>query len=53
MKHAIIRIRADEPNYSAIPDAEHEWVHTMCEGAKEITPINVPNPLGKCVLTSS
>ena len=33
-KHAAIRIRTEEPNYSYLPDPEYDWAHTVYGNAK-------------------
>ncbi len=53
MKHAVIRIRTEEPDYSQFPPKEYDWFHTQYSGAKELTPDDAPEPLGKSVVTTS
>ena len=52
MKHAILRIRTDKPDFSSIPEKHYEWTNTCYAGAEEILPHDAPRPLGKSVLTS-
>ena len=49
MRHAIIRIRTEEPDYSTIPKLKYDWTYTCYQGAKEHVPDDVPKPLGKRV----
>jgi len=52
MRHGIIRIRTEEPDYSDLPKMEHDWSHTVYSGAKEEIPKDAPEPLGKFVRTT-
>ena len=49
MKHALICVRTEEPDYSEIPEQEYEWAHTVYGNVKEILPHNAPEPLGNYV----
>ena len=49
MRHGIVRIRTEEPDYSDIPDKVHDWEYTCYKGAKELIPDDAPKPLGKRV----
>ncbi len=49
MKHAAIRIRTDEPDYSAIPDQDFDWAYTVYGNVVEIVPEDIPAPLDKFV----
>ena len=53
MKHAVIRIRTEQPDYSMLPDKLHEWHYTCYEGATEEIPKDAPPPKGKPVKTTS
>ena len=53
MKHAIIRIRTDEPDFSDIPVPLQSWEYTVYAGAKEEIPKDVPRSLGKRVKHST
>ena len=53
MRHAIIRIRMDEPDYSHIPEKHYDWEYSCYAGAKEEIPLDIPTPLGKRVVTTS
>ena len=52
MKHGILRIRTDKPDFSDIPEKHYEWTNTCYAGVEEILPHDAPRPLGKSVLTS-
>ena len=52
MRHGCIRFRTDEPDYSAIPDIEYDWAHSVYGEVKEVIPTNCPPPLGKFVTTT-
>jgi hypothetical protein len=49
MEHAMIRVRTNEPDYSALPIPEFEWAHTVYGNISEIIPHDVPPALGKYV----
>jgi hypothetical protein len=53
MKHSVIRIRTEEPDYSDIPRTEYNWEFSVYSGAKEELPKDAPEPLGKPVLTTT
>jgi hypothetical protein len=50
-KDASLRIRTDEPNYSSIPDQEHDWMYTVYGNVMEIVPTDASTPLGKTART--
>jgi Reverse transcriptase (RNA-dependent DNA polymerase) len=49
MRHAAIRIRTDEPDYSDIPNFEYDWAQTIYGNVQECKPHDAPKPLGKHV----
>jgi hypothetical protein len=49
MEHAMIRVRTNEPDYSALPVPVFDWAHTVYGDISEIIPIDVPPALGKYV----
>jgi hypothetical protein len=49
MKHAVIRIRTDEPDYSDLPDQEFDWTYSVYGNIREEELPNAPEPLGKYV----
>jgi len=49
MKSAAIRIHTSEPDYSAIPEQDFDWMHTVYGELKEILPNDAPEPLGEFV----
>ena len=53
MRHAVIRIRTDVPDFSDIPEKHYEWEYTCYHGAKEALPTDAPEPKGKPVHLSS
>jgi hypothetical protein len=53
MKHSVIRIRTEEPDYSDVPRTEYDWEFSVYSGAKEELPKDAPEPLGKPVLTTT
>jgi hypothetical protein len=52
MRHAAIRIRTDEPDYSDLPDYQFDWSRSVYGEPKEIIPQDVPPPLGRYVTTT-
>ena len=49
MKHAVIRIRTDEPDFSSLPHIEFDWEKTVYGNVTELVPKDAPKPLGKFV----
>jgi Reverse transcriptase (RNA-dependent DNA polymerase) len=52
MRHAAIRIRTEEPDYSDLPDLEPDWARSVYGEVKELLPHGAPEPLGKHVTTT-
>ena len=48
MKHATLRFRTHEPDYSDLPSKEHEWSSVYGE-IQELMPEDAPPPLGRLV----
>ena len=49
MKHATIKFRTHEPDYSDLPPNDYNWLHTY-GNVKELVPDDAPEPLGKKVV---
>jgi hypothetical protein len=49
MKHASIRIRTEEPDYSDLPDNTHDWTYSFYGKVEELLPTDAPEPLGNHV----
>ena len=49
MRHASIRFRTEEPDFSALPEPHYDWMHTVYGRIKEVIPADLPMPLGKLV----
>ena len=49
MKHGAIRIRTEEPDYSDIPNFEHNWSQSIYGNVKECKPHDAPKALGNFV----
>jgi hypothetical protein len=49
MKHASIRVRTEEPDYSDIPDIVHDWIYSVYGKVEELLPADAPGPLGNHV----
>jgi hypothetical protein len=52
MKHALIRIRTEEPDYSDLPDNVHYWTYSVYGEVKELLPVGAPKPLRTFVTLS-
>ena len=48
MKHATLKFRVHEPDYSDLPSATYDWFYTYGD-VKEPVPDDAPDPLGKQV----
>ena len=53
MKHAMIRVRTEEPDYSDVPEQHFDWAYTVYGDVKEIIPDDLPEPLGKPVVLTT
>ena len=53
MRHGVIRIRTELPDFSNIPEKKFDWEYSCYPGAKEQMADGLPRPLGKPVKTSS
>jgi hypothetical protein len=49
MKHASIRVRTEEPDYSDLPDNAYDWTYTVYGKIGELLPVDAPEPLGNYV----
>ena len=49
MRHAIIRIRTEEPDYSGLPEQDFDWEYSVYGDVKELHPEDAPPPLGNYV----
>ena len=52
-KHAAIRVRTDEPDYSKLEPQNYDWMYSVYGNVKELVPEDAPEPLGKAVTTST
>ena len=53
MRHATIRVRTQEPDYSDIPDRMYDWATSIYGDVKEVLADNLPSPLGKPVVLTT
>ena len=53
MKHVVIRIQTELPDYSRLPDKMYDWEHSVYSGAEEVIPLDIPNPLGNPVILTT
>ena len=52
-KHAAIQIQTQMPDYKLIPKDNYEWLNTVYGNPKEQVPKDLPQPLGKPVMTTT
>jgi hypothetical protein len=52
MKHASIRIRTEEPDYSDLPDNVPDWTYSVYGKVEELLPEGAPDPHGNHVTLS-
>jgi hypothetical protein len=50
MRHATIRFRTHEPDYSDLPNVKHKWDGSVYGDVEEELPYKAPPPLGKLVI---
>ena len=50
MKHAFVRVRTDEPDYSSLEKPKKDWAYSVYGKVKESLPHKAPKPLGKRVV---
>ena len=49
MKHASIRVRTEEPDYSDLPNNVYDWTYSVYGKVEELLPVDAPEPLGNHV----
>jgi hypothetical protein len=49
MRHSAIRFRTNEPDYSNLPEVEHDWSRLVYGEISELIPQYAPDPLSKTV----
>jgi hypothetical protein len=49
MKHASIRVRTEEPDYSDLPENTYDWTYTVYGKVEELLPVDASEPLGNYV----
>jgi hypothetical protein len=52
MKHAKLRVRTEEPDYSGLPNFVYDWSRTVYGAIEEMLPADAPEALGKHVTLS-
>jgi hypothetical protein len=52
IKHASIRVRTEDTDYSDLPDNTYDLTYTVYEKVKELVPEDAPQPLGKYMTLS-
>jgi hypothetical protein len=52
LKHASIRVRTEEPDYSDLPDNVYDWTYSVYGQVEELLPKGAPEPLGNHVTLS-
>jgi hypothetical protein len=49
LRHAAIRIRTEEPDYSDLPEIKHDWSRSVYGEVSEVVPTDAPEALGNHV----
>ena len=49
MRHAVIRVHTEEPDYSDLPNVDYDWSRTVYGELSEVLPTDAPPPLGNHV----
>ena len=52
-KDYAIRFRTDQPDYYFLPDPDFDWTYSVYGNVQEILPDDIPEPLGKAVVTTN
>ena len=52
-KDYAIRFRTDQPDYYFLPDQDFDWTYSVYGNVQEILPDDIPEPLGKAVVTTN
>ena len=52
-KDYVGRFRTDQPDYSFLPDQNVDWTYSVYGDVNEIFPDDMPEPLGKAVVTTT
>ena len=52
-KDYVVRFRADQPDYSFLPEQDFDWTYTVYGDGHEILPDDMPEPLGDAVATTT
>ena len=52
-KHASLRVKTEEPDYSSIPETHYDWSRSVYGDVKEEYPADAPPPKGKRVVLTT
>ena len=52
-KDYAIMFRTDQPDYFFLPDQDFDWTYSVYGNVQEILPDDMPDPLGKAVVTTT
>ena len=52
-KDYALRFRTDQRDYSFLPDQDFDWIYSIYGNVQEFLPDDMPEPLGKAVITTS
>ena len=52
-KHYAIRFRTDQPDYSFLLDQDFDWTYSVYGIVQDILPDDMPEPVGKEVITTT
>ena len=50
MKHAVLRFRTGLPDFSDLPDPQHDWEQSVYGNVQEIIPPDAPEALGRPII---
>ena len=52
-KDCEVRFSIDQPDYSFLPEQDFDWTYSVYGDAHNILPDDMPEPLGKAVVTTT
>jgi hypothetical protein len=50
---AAIRVKTEEPDFSALPEQDFDWCYSVYGNVQEVLPKDLPKPLGKRVIITT
>ena len=52
-KDYAVRFKTNQPDYSFLPEQNFNWTYSVCDNVHEILPDDMPEQLGKAVITTT